>query len=65
MIWLPFNVLKVKNEVPSHLLRLPLYASLFGFPGGSDSKEYACSAGDMGLIPGSRRFPGEDNGNPL
>ena len=35
------------------------------FPGGSDSKESACSGGDMGLIPGSGRFPGEGNGNPL
>ena len=32
---------------------------------GSDSKESACSAGDPGLIPGSRRSPGEGNGNPL
>ena len=24
-----------------------------GFPGGSDSKKYACNAGDPGLIPGS------------
>ena len=23
-----------------------------GFPGGSDSKESTCSAGDLGLIPG-------------
>ena len=36
-----------------------------GFPGGSDSKESACNAGDPGLIPGSRRSPGEGNGNPL
>ena len=28
------------------------------FPGGSDGKEYACSAGDPGLIPGSGRSPG-------
>ena len=28
-------------------------------------KESACNAGDLGLIPGSRRFPGEGNGNPL
>ena len=35
------------------------------FPGGSDSKESACHAGDPGLIPGSRRSPGEGNGNPL
>ena len=35
------------------------------FPGGSDSKESTCNAGDVGLIPGSRRSPGEENGNPL
>ena len=35
------------------------------FPGGSDGKEYACNAGDLGLIPGSGRSPGEGNGNPL
>ena len=35
------------------------------FPGGSDSKESACNAGDPGLIPGSARSPGERNGNPL
>ena len=36
-----------------------------GFPGGSDSKESACNAGDAGLIPGWGRFPGGGNGNPL
>jgi len=34
-------------------------------PGGSDSKESACNAGDPGLIPVSGRSPGEGNGNPL
>ena len=29
------------------------------FPGGSDGKESACNAGDLGLIPGSERSPGE------
>ena len=28
-------------------------------------KESACNAGDMGLIPGLGRFPGEGNSNPL
>ena len=28
-------------------------------------QETACNAGDMGLIPGSGRSPGEGNGNPL
>ena len=36
-----------------------------GFPGGSDCKESACKTGDLVLIPGSGRFPGEGNGNPL
>ena len=36
-----------------------------GFPGGSDSKESACNAGDLGLIPGSGSYRGEGNGNPL
>ena len=36
-----------------------------GFLGGSDSKESACNAGDLGLIPGSGRSPGEGNGNAL
>ena len=33
--------------------------------GGSEGKESACSAGDLGLIPGSGRSPGEGNGYPL
>ena len=28
-------------------------------------KEFVCSAGDMGSIPGLERFPGEENGNPV
>ena len=36
-----------------------------GFPGGSDSKESACNMGDLGLIPGLGRFPGEGNGYPF
>ena len=37
----------------------------WGFPGGSDSKESACSARDPGLIPELGRFPGGVNGYPL
>ena len=36
-----------------------------GFPGGLDGKESSCNAGDVGLIPGSGRPPGEGNGNLL
>ena len=32
-----------------------------GFPGGSDSKESRCKAGDLGSILGSRRSPEEGN----
>ena len=35
------------------------------FPGGSYGKEYACSVGDPGLIPGLETSPGEGNGYPL
>ena len=36
-----------------------------GFAGGSDGKESACKAGDLGSVPGLGRSPGEGNGNPL
>ena len=36
-----------------------------GFPGSSDGKESACSAGDLGSIPGLGRYPGGEHGNPL
>ena len=35
------------------------------FPGGSDGKASVHNARDLGSIPGSGRFPGEGNGNPL
>ena len=38
---------------------------MVGFPGGSDGKESACNAGDLGLILGLARSPGERNGYPL
>ena len=39
--------------------------SVLGFPGGSDGKESACNAGDLGLNPALGRSPGEGNGYPL
>ena len=44
----------------TQVLRLAL-----GFPGGSDSKESACSTGDVGSILGLGRSPVEGNGYPL
>ena len=37
----------------------------FSFPGGSDGKESACSAGDLSSISGLGRSPGGGHGNPL
>ena len=34
-------------------------------PGASDGKESACNAEDPDSMPGSGRYPGEGNGNPL
>ena len=51
-----------KDPLERDKLPTPVFLS---FPGSSDGKESACNAGDLGLIPGSGRFPGEGNGNPL
>ena len=48
--------------------RAPHYYAVtccWGFPGGSDGKESACSAGDSGSISELGRSPGEGNGYPL
>ena len=52
--------MKLNVLVASHI-------QLFGTPwtGGSDGKESACNARDLGLIPGLGRYPGEGNGNPV
>ena len=41
------------------------HSYLLGFPGGSDGKEFTCSARDLGLIPGLGRSPGGWHGNTL
>ena len=42
-----------------------LMATVLGFPGGSDGKEFTCNAGDLGSIRGLGRSPGGGHGNPL
>ena len=44
--------------------RLPTPVIL-GFPGGLAGKESSCNVGDLGLIPGLGRAPGEGKGCPL
>ena len=48
-------------------LRVPLGKLIIfmSFPGSSVVKNLPVSAGDVGSITGSGRFPGEGNGNPL
>ena len=42
-----------------------IFIPKLGFPGDSDGKESACNVGDLGLIPGLGRSPGEGTGNLL
>ena len=51
---------------PSPLRKDRLQTPVFlGFPGVSDGKESTGNSGDLGLIPGLGRSPGEGNGNSL
>ena len=47
----------IKDKLPT-----PVF---LGFPSGSDGKESASNAGDLGLIPGLGRSSGEAHGKPL
>ena len=42
-----------------------LSSFVMGFAGGSEVKESACNAGDLGSIPGMGRAPEEGNSNAL
>ena len=48
-----------------HSFKSCIFTVRFDFPGGSDSNESACKAGDPSSIPGSGRSPVEGNNNPL
>ena len=58
----PYFKLCIDHKYPSHL---PLVRLIQGFPGGSDGKESTHNTGDLGLIPGLGRSPGEGNDNPF
>ena len=59
MLWTVYQVLGLFCPVTF------FFTFLQGFPGGSDYKESACNAGDLGLISGLGRSPEEWNGYPL
>ena len=55
----------LEHKAVQSLHKTDLHSVFWGFPGGSESKESTCNAGELGLIPGSGRSPGEGNGKPL
>ena len=60
-----WKLLRGQDLKGSHRKKKYLWLSIVPFPGGSESKESACNAGDPGSIPGLGRSPVEGNGNPL
>ena len=54
-----FYIFLSNSKQKLHNLFHLLSSSQRAFPGGSAGKESACNAGDLGLIPGFGRFPGE------
>ena len=59
------KVLQKKGVLREWVVCKQNWKRLWRAPGGSDGKDSTYIAGDLGLIPGSGRSPGEGNGNPL
>ena len=57
-----FGILLTQRKQPNLWFGI---GDIWGFPGGSDRKESACSAREEGSIPWSGRSPGRRHGNPL
>ena len=53
-----------KKHTKDHLLYNSIYKK-WAFQVAQLYRNLSADAGDEGLIPGSRRFPGEGNGNPF
>ena len=60
----PQKVKKTNNSNVHHQIKGQANCGM-GFPGSSVVKNLLANEGDMDLIPGSGRSPGEGNGNPL
>ena len=58
-----FHLYYFKHFLKRHYITIG-FLNWWLFPGGSNGKKSACSAGDLSSIPGSGRS-GEGNGNPL
>ena len=58
----PLQFLGWEDPLKRDRLPIPVF---MGFPGSSNGKESACNEGDLGLIPGLGRSPGEGIGYPF
>ena len=63
-LWIPTDIFCIPCRIPTYT-RLVLLLTCFLISGGAEGKESACNSGDLGLITGSGRSPGEGNGYPL
>ena len=60
------RILTGSLEHLNHILpKVSVNSAVLGSPGGRDSEESACNAGDQGSIPELERSSGEGNCNPL
>ena len=60
-----YKATQLKNQIVDKLFVLVQFIAFTSFPHGSAVKNPPANAGDVDLIPGSGRSPGEGNGNPL
>ena len=59
IVYMDLSELLLILTLPGHFYEIYYAYVIKGFPGGSDGKESACNAGDLGSIPGSGRSSGE------
>ena len=53
------------SKLGKEYIKAVYYQFVSNFPGGSEITASASNVGDLGLIPGLGRSPGEGNGNPF
>ena len=53
------------STVVNGIVTMRFKSHYWGLPGGSNGNEFACNAGDLGLIPWLGRSLGGGHGNPL
>ena len=63
--WCPFQSQRALYVQRDATVFLTMTLFPLGFPGGSDSKEFTCNAGDLGSYPGLGKSPREGKSYPL